>query len=568
MSRQKDGEIPSLEELSTIQSSKLEQADARQRTHQLKHLKGLIKAADTAATQAERRDRNARIAINRLPAEVLEEIFVMSCTVKLAGYKFWRYQYNDIITVWNPIWIHTGGAVRLMRVCHHWNEIALGTRELWNSVETYCGDRDHVSLARSIRGPLKVLACGEPQYAVAHALQNAQHSSRIQELYWTRPTYCKSRNYLGMPAPSLRSLALQGDWSRTQDGSFNLFDNHTPCLERLSLSAVNWLPSNAFAKLTFLALNKCNAPKAPIKLRCLLAGTPNLVDLILRNVSDNSYRHIRVEIEAAGMKPVSLTRLRRLLIANMWADDIDYVFWDARLNGDVSVSIKRMKRHGDGNQVLDLLSTWSLNVLKQPKELDFQSDIVIVAGASSSLRFQVEESMSLEDWTGLNWPWILTLSSISQLYVFELFGCDPCRGSDLEHMRAFLRQMTALETLSVDIEVLTKIVDALTLFRDPIDPPLCPALTTLRIAIRRDSDCNIILDLVLPHRAQLGIRHLYIGLVDPPSGCWRPLQAVKDQLHANFESVKFDSLWCDKAYSINLPLVCDEEAHALWPPWL
>ncbi|KZT04592.1 uncharacterized protein LAESUDRAFT_287612 [Laetiporus sulphureus 93-53] len=522
----------------------------------------MIKAAETAAVQAEWRDWNADVAINRLPPEVLREIFVTTCTIKLFEYESARtvYECIDIMTVWNPTWIEKDRAVSLMLVCHHWKEIALGIRELWNCIETVRGNRDHVLLERSGRGPLKVLVRGK-SCAVAHALQNVEHSSRIQELYWKRPLACED---LRMPAPSLKSLALQEDrGDSVPDGSLKSFDNRTPCLERLSLSWLGWLPSNAFAKLTFLALDTCVLPKAPIKLRCLLAGTPNLVDLILQNVSD--YPHIRVETEPADMKPVSLARLRRLLIEYMWADDIDYVFRDAQLNEDVSVSIKRKRKGDDEQRLLDVVSTWSLDALKQPKELHFQPRIAIVTGASSGFRFEVEDDMTLEDWTAFNWPQALSLSSISHLCTFER---DACRPPDLECVCNLLRQMTALETLSVKIASLTKIVDALTLFQDPTDPPLCPALTTLRIAIQKDSDCDIILDSILPRRAQLGIKHLYIGLIDSQNERWRRRQAVKDQLYGKFESVNFETLLHDKAYNITLPLVCVEEAHALWPSWL
>ncbi|KZT06087.1 uncharacterized protein LAESUDRAFT_813013 [Laetiporus sulphureus 93-53] len=493
----------------------------------LKDLEGLV--------QVGRRDLNVGVAINRLPAEVLREIFVTTCTVKLARYR------HHIMTVWSPTWIDKGRATSLMLVCCRWKEIALGIRELWNGIETYRKHEDHTLLERSGRGPLKVLACGklEPSCAVAHALQNVEHSSRIQELYWERPLSCED---LRMPAPSLKSLALQDDRSDSvPDGSLKLFDNHTPCLERLSLSYVQWLPSNAFAKLTFLALDHCNIPKAPIKLRNLLVGTPNLVDLILRSVPDSSYPHVQVDFEAAGMKPVMLTRLRRLLIGDMWADDIDYVFRDARLNET-------------------LVSSWSLNALKQPKQLHFQPQVAIVTGASSGLRYEVRRNMTLEDWTTFNWPQILPLSSVSHLCTFA------CKGPGLERVRSLLRQMTTLQTLSVDIDGLTKIINTLTLFRDPIDPPLCPTLMTLRIVIPKysDSDYDIILDSILP---QLGIKHLYLGLIDPSDGRWRGWRAVKDQLHGNFESVKFETLCCNKAYDTNLPLICVEMAHALWSPW-
>ncbi|KZT01288.1 uncharacterized protein LAESUDRAFT_763880 [Laetiporus sulphureus 93-53] len=569
MSRQEDGgKSPSLQELSTLDlikilSSKLEQSDAHERILYLKNLEGLIKAAETTV-QAGRRDLNARVAINHLPAEVLQEIFVTTCTVKLAEYRSKHYRCNDVTTIWNPTWIEKGRAVSLMLVCYHWKEIALGVRELWNGIETYWECEDRILLEMSGRGPLKVLACDElePSCAVMHALQKMEHSSRIQELYWITPSENDEeylRKCLRMPAPSLRSLALQGDWSATPDGSLKLFDNHTPCLEHLSLSNVNWLPSNAFVKLTFLAIDQCFVPKAPIKLRSLLSGTPNLVDLILRGVADSSYPHVRVEIGAAGMKPVSLTRLRRLLIADMRADDIDYVFRDARLNEDLSISIKDVKGRDDEQRLFEVVSNWSLNALKHPKGLHFQQHVAIVTGASSGLRFEWGRHRR-EGWTKFDWSRILPLSSISHLCIFELDACNQVRN--------LLRQMTAVETLFVKIKSLTKIIDALTFFRDPTDPPLCPALTTLRIAIRKDSDCDIIMSSVVPHRAQFGVRHLYVELVNPENGHWTPRQTVKHRLQGAFKSVNFETSFYDKAYGITLPLVCDEEAHALWPPWL
>ncbi|KZT09891.1 uncharacterized protein LAESUDRAFT_463993 [Laetiporus sulphureus 93-53] len=456
-----------------------------------------------------------------------------------------------------------------MLVCHHWKEIASEIRELWNGVETYWHDKDHALLERSGQGPLKVLARSEPlcQDAVGRALQNVEHSSRIQELYWTNLSNCENSKYLGMPVPSLKSLMLQnGHNDSVPDGSFELFDCHTPCLERLSLSHLYWLPSNAFAKLTLLALDRCHVTKSRAKVRSLLAGTPNLVDLILRYVADSNVdRYVGAETEPADMKPVSLVRLRRLLIERMWTDDIDYIFQDARLNGDLSVSIKNMNWYDDEQRLLEVVSSWSLNALKQPKELHFQQHVAIVTGASSGLRFEVRRSRALEHWTRLDWSRILPLSCISHLCTFEQ---DARRLPGLERVRNILRQMTALETLSVNIEGLTKVIDALTLFREPTGPPFCPALTTLRIAIWEDSDSDIILDSVLPHRAQLGVKHLYIGLIDCLSHGWEALQDAEHQLHGKFESVNCEPLWVGETYGIKLPPVCDEEAHALWPPWI
>ncbi|KZT01687.1 uncharacterized protein LAESUDRAFT_763550 [Laetiporus sulphureus 93-53] len=557
--------MPSLEQSSVsdlikMRSSKLEQRDTRQRARELKHLDELIKAV---GFHAERRDCNARVAINRLPAEVLREIFTTSCTVKLAQYRSLHYYCNDITTIWNPTWIEKGRAVTLMLVCYHWKEIALEIQELWKGVESYWGHQDHTLLERSGRGPLKVLIRGdlEPSCAVAHVLHNVEHSSRIQELYWILGSAHKD---LRMPAPSLRSLALRSYPSQIPDESLKLFGNHTPCLERLSLSCAGWLPSNAFANLTSLAIEYCYVTKSCAKIRSLLAGTLNLVDLILRDVAGNNFPHVRVEIGAASMKSVSLAQLRRLLIEDMRTDDIDYVFRDARLNEDLSVSIKH-RPGSDEQRLLEVVSTWSLNALKQPKELHFQQHVAVIAGASSGFRFEVRRSMTLEDWTTLDWPRILPLSSISHLCVFQ----DARRLPGLERVYNLFGKMTVLQTLSVNIDGLTEIVDALTSFRDPIDPPLCPTLTTLRIVIWKDSDCDIILDSVLPHRAQLGVKHLYIGLIDPQlSEDWRPRQVVEDQFHGKFESVNFEMLLSGNEYGITLPPVCDEEAHALWTPWL
>ncbi|KZT01123.1 uncharacterized protein LAESUDRAFT_764046 [Laetiporus sulphureus 93-53] len=93
--------MPMLEELSAsdlieMRSSKLEQRDTRQHAPELKHLDGLIKAVEV---QAEPRDCNAHITINCLPSEVLREIFLMTCIVKLARYRSSHYAWPDITTV-------------------------------------------------------------------------------------------------------------------------------------------------------------------------------------------------------------------------------------------------------------------------------------------------------------------------------------------------------------------------------------------------------------------------------------------------------------------------------------
>ncbi|KZT01684.1 uncharacterized protein LAESUDRAFT_763548 [Laetiporus sulphureus 93-53] len=106
MSRQKRGtKTPSLEglrvsDLIRMRSSKLDQRDTRQRARELRHLEGLIKAAEV---QAERCDSNAHVAINRLPPEVLREIFVTTCTVKLNEYISKYYGGEGFTTIWDPI---------------------------------------------------------------------------------------------------------------------------------------------------------------------------------------------------------------------------------------------------------------------------------------------------------------------------------------------------------------------------------------------------------------------------------------------------------------------------------
>ncbi|OBZ74913.1 hypothetical protein A0H81_05324 [Grifola frondosa] len=69
---------------------------------------------------------NSRLPINKLPMEILSQIF--QCVPSQV------YVHGHRIASWPPSHIDTDELIPLTRVCRHWRDVALGSSALWTSV--------------------------------------------------------------------------------------------------------------------------------------------------------------------------------------------------------------------------------------------------------------------------------------------------------------------------------------------------------------------------------------------------------------------------------------------------
>ncbi|KZS99832.1 uncharacterized protein LAESUDRAFT_60420 [Laetiporus sulphureus 93-53] len=230
---------------------------------------------------------NARLPINRLPPEILTLIFKMlRDPALLTSANSWHYE-NRTHAIWDHEATNPQNLVTATHACRHWRNVALANASLW---DTLCCNRLGAAvgefLERSGSVPLCVVEddrdLGDAFLSTVPLL-----SARLRELHFLDlPGYRYQEPLYGLmselqfPTPHLRMLTLGVRRSSGPRGhGAILFNGVTPCLERLSLFGLRWLPTNQFPNLTHLYLyNYC---PVPIKLSSLLSRTLQLIDLVV-----------------------------------------------------------------------------------------------------------------------------------------------------------------------------------------------------------------------------------------------------------------------------------------------
>lgn len=141
-----------------------------------------------------KQELNSLLHVNRLPSEVLSEIFV----VRVAQWRQLRDPSGRSVA--NP-W------VELAHICHRWREIALDSPKFWSNFVVTRLDSTEVMLHRSKHAPLLVEMNTSSWLQPQESIQSTfYHIHRIQSLeFRTYPSHFASYD-IGMTAPILHSL--------------------------------------------------------------------------------------------------------------------------------------------------------------------------------------------------------------------------------------------------------------------------------------------------------------------------------------------------------------------------
>ncbi|TRM59566.1 hypothetical protein BD626DRAFT_462222 [Schizophyllum amplum] len=259
--------------------------------------------------------RNLHVAVNRLPSEILERIFLLV-----------RPHYDDFVPRWpdrkSLQWTAIEG------VCTRWRNIARNLPSLWTIIDLCRDDPAHVGrafLARSVDAPLTVffaslnLEDSENDIYVLEEILLA-HAHRVEALHIAvnsdddlHAVCVLFRHTL----PHLRSLSMffrdhhnyrSTEWA---DGLASL-DGMLPSVRKLAVQRCPIWQFCTFSGLTHLALCGSNTSTYREKykaktLRQLLDCSPSLVELILDEYASDR--------GLSGDCAISLPRLRTLQAA-------------------------------------------------------------------------------------------------------------------------------------------------------------------------------------------------------------------------------------------------------------
>lgn len=190
---------------------------------------------DNNDTTQKRREQNAQIPVNQLPAEILAEIFLVWAShvltaahrrplvVKGRGYHWW---------------------IIILHVCHLWREIVLNLPRFWSDFAATSAQLTEVMLLRSKKVPLDVHLYPSP--ALEEPTQRVlNHLHRIHSLTISTQPLELHRYVLGDSAPLLRSLIYNvepgSNFGHSDSGTpFDHVDMPALCVLHLADSHCSW----------------------------------------------------------------------------------------------------------------------------------------------------------------------------------------------------------------------------------------------------------------------------------------------------------------------------------------
>ncbi|KAI1789246.1 hypothetical protein LXA43DRAFT_588967 [Ganoderma leucocontextum] len=262
---------------------------------------------------------NAAAPINRVPQELLTDIFALSPgtishagdTRELANWPFEEIDVSDL---------H-----KLTKVCRYWRDLAVATPMLWNTVCTYFeDDRDSPCFRRSIYLPddpsPDLIVHFNPGRARAEKMIQSvvTNAPKIRELHaWSMYTIPDVPSFLrSLHAGALEHCTLWDTlWYRPRQPSpetrfLPFFSNGGARLRSLSLYNFDILPTNEFPALTLFAIaSQFQSRITTGDLMKFLAGCARLEELYIYNIQRGPSH------PSPASPPISLPRLQYLSCA-------------------------------------------------------------------------------------------------------------------------------------------------------------------------------------------------------------------------------------------------------------
>ncbi|KAK7458033.1 hypothetical protein VKT23_009941 [Stygiomarasmius scandens] len=257
--------------------------------------------------------RNSTQAINRLPKELLEIIFLYTQHY-VPSFIPRRETDPSVYSKWLP----------LLHVCRHWRGVIAACPLMWNRIDN--GLMPKTFLRRSGSTAIDVYLGYNQELIIPPTLVDALipniprfRQLHIDESEWrgTAPLY----SVLNVPAPELASLTIISDKPPYILGTNilpSLFSGQMPSLKQLTLAYYTRWPSGYFQHLTHLCLvDQCNATPtsrlATSEFLDFLQQSPRLEYLILMRAGPTRFKSHDFPVPPSN-RLVNLGLLRELTI--------------------------------------------------------------------------------------------------------------------------------------------------------------------------------------------------------------------------------------------------------------
>ncbi|KAF9814800.1 hypothetical protein IEO21_04908 [Rhodonia placenta] len=463
---------------------------------------------------------NAQRPVNRLPVEILSEIFHQVLPpFQLASYL--KSLSPQSFLVWDPFFDFkdTDALLPLTHVCRWWRDVALDTPTLWTTLfgSSHSAAIDEYRL-RSKSAPLKVLNVENKHLDVQQLWRT--DGQRIQSL--ASKTGCDPGLHMsyaqGLHALVARGCLLQGDVSN---------------LKALTLWAVDWhLPSTPI-NLTHLFLAKRRL--RVVDLFRILSIAPRLEDLGLYKISAEEAFDPHGDIPA-----VALQHLRRLAIHYPDRNIVSGLFSHVGLPARLAVNFENC-------EVSDL--RWLVPLTQNDVKFVCISALkssVIAAGPSKAVRFSGKRDSS----TGAQWiAALLSYFQSEDIWIANTYKKD-------EFDEAIIKHTPWVETLHlgfIDFTTMVKILEK--------NPTYWPRLT--KVALSHAHDLSGMLEL-----AETRYR---MGCPLKEFECHEKPGIVSEEYSQDLKKIRHyvSVVRLNKDYAIALPLpdVCTDGVPSPWFQW-
>ncbi|EED78462.1 predicted protein [Postia placenta Mad-698-R] len=464
---------------------------------------------------------NAQRPVNRLPVEILSEIFHQVLPpFKLASYLHDHDLKEFLVRESFFDFKNTDALLPLTHACRWWRDVALDTPTLWTTLYgSSHSDAIGEYYLRSQGAPLKVLNIKNTHLDVQYLWQ--VDGQRIQSLasktgcHSDLPTSCAQ----GLHAFAARDCLLQGDVSN---------------IKALALHAVDWHLPSTLTNLTHLFLAKRRL--RVVDMSRILSIAPRLEDMVLYKISAEEAFNPHENIPA-----VTLQHLRRLAI--YWPDKniISRLFSHVGLPASLAVNFEHC-------QVSDL--QWLLPLTHNDVDhlcISALTHSVIAASPLKAVRFSTKDDSEV-----VVVQWIAALLSHFQskdIWLANTYHWD-------EFDEAIIKHTPWVETLHLGslnfinmIEILEK------------NPTYWPKLT--KVVLSRPYHLSNILKLA-ESRARLGCPLEELECYGMRNTVVEKYSQDVEKIKSHVEAVKLHK---DGTIALPLPDVCTDGVPSPWFKW-